>query len=49
MPDLMWALNVPLDRWLVALASGWRLPWIVEPMRGHHGYWALLMTREDEP
>lgn len=44
-----WALNVPLHCWLIRLAEGWQLPWIVEPMKAHHGAWAVLMTREDEP
>jgi hypothetical protein len=34
---LMWARYVPLHAWLLPLASGWRLPWIVEPMGGCHG------------
>ena len=35
------ARYVPLDGWLVLLADGWELPWIVEPMGGHHGsYWS---------
>lgn len=46
MPDVLWAMNVPLDCWLLRLAEGWRFDWIVEPMRGHHGAWAALMTRE---
>lgn len=59
MSRFTWAMNVPIHRWLIRLAEGWRLPWIVEPIGGYvdgcdrpavnHGAWALIMTREDQP
>jgi hypothetical protein len=40
---------VPLNGWLVKLAEGWRFPgMIVEPMQGHHGFWSVLMERDDD-
>ncbi len=36
---------VRLDRFILALADGWSLPFVVEPMRGHHGAYSVLMTR----
>jgi hypothetical protein len=44
-----WALRCDLDGWLVRLAEGSRLPWIVEPASGHHGHYSIYLTREDEP
>ena len=46
---MMWAVYVPLDRWLLRLADGWQLPWIVQPMGGAHGAYSILMTRDDPP
>jgi hypothetical protein len=46
---MMWALYVPLDQWLLYLATGWQLPWIVQPMGGPHGAWSVLMKRDDAP
>ena len=32
--------------WLLLLAQGWRFTsWIVAPMAGHHGHFAVLMIR----
>jgi len=33
----------PLNGWLMLLAAGWRLPFVVEPMWKHHGAHAVLM------
>lgn len=38
---------VALDRWLLALSEGWELPWIVQPMQGYHGMFAVLMERAE--
>lgn len=44
----MLLLYCPLDSWLRRLAEGWRFAsWIVEPMGGHHGTYAVLMERDD--
>jgi hypothetical protein len=48
-PRVMWTRTVPLDGWLAWLASGWQLPFVVEPIGGHHGYYSILLVREDEP
>ncbi len=40
------AMYAPLGRWLVLLVEGWELPWIAEPMAGHHGLYSVLMTRQ---
>ena len=40
-------LYAPRDHWLALLCEGWRLPWIVEPMQGHHGAYSILLERED--
>lgn len=45
-----WALFCPCHVWLVKLADGWQLPeLVVQPMAGHHGFYSVLLTREDEP
>ena len=44
-----WTCIAPLDGFLVRLAAGWCLPLIVEPMRGPHGFYSILLTRADEP
>lgn len=49
MPDVLYVLNTPLDGWLVRLAEGWRLPWIVSAAPGPHGAYAIYLEREDEP
>jgi len=41
------ALYAPVDRFLPLLAAGWELPFIVEPMVGHHGYYSILLTQGD--
>jgi hypothetical protein len=33
---VIWARYVPLDGWLLYLAAGWQLQWIVQPMGGAH-------------
>lgn len=38
-------LYAPIDGWLVLLADGWRLPFVVEPMRLHHGRHSILLER----
>lgn len=35
----------PLDSFVRALCDGWNLPFVVEPMYGHHGHYAVLMWR----
>lgn len=42
----MQVFYAPRDGWLPLLADGWRLPWIVESMIGHHGHFSILLTRE---
>ena len=34
-----------LDGYLALLAQGRRLPFVVEPMIGHHGVYSILLTR----
>jgi hypothetical protein len=46
---MTWARYAPLNGWLLLLAQGWHLPWIVEPMAGHHGAWSVLLVRDDAP
>lgn len=46
---MTWTIYAPLDRFLVLLADGWHLPFIVEPMRGNHGRYSILLEREDDP
>jgi len=41
----MEAIFAPVDQFLALLADGWELPWVVEPMAGHHGAWSILLTR----
>lgn len=39
---------VPLDSFLFALAEGWRfVSYVVEPMQGYHGTFAVLMERDE--
>jgi hypothetical protein len=44
-----WALLCPRDAWLVRLAEGWRLPWIVEPAGGAHGAYSVVLTTDALP
>ncbi len=37
-------IYAPVDGWLVWLLE-WRLPFVVEPMPGHHGYWSIMLWR----
>ena len=46
---ITYALLAPRHQWLAHLAAGWQLPWIVEPMAGHHGEYSVLLTRSDAP
>jgi hypothetical protein len=39
----------PIDEWLLALTHGWRLQWIVRPMHGYHGTFAVLLERDVRP
>ena len=39
-----YAIYAPLERWLVLLAQGWRLPFVAG-MTGHHGRYAVLLWR----
>jgi len=43
----MTVMRAPLDRWLILLTQGWRLPWIVEPMIGHHGVYSILVEVDE--
>ena len=42
-----WVLYAPRDRWLALVAQGWRLPFVVEPMHGHHGTYSVLLWRPE--
>lgn len=50
------ARYVPLDRFVLAMAEGWRFcrpPWhvggmVVGPMAGNHGSYACLMTMDGD-
>jgi hypothetical protein len=46
---MTWAMLAPLNGFLVLLVEGWRLPWIVEPLAGHHGAYSVLLERDDAP
>lgn len=37
-----------VNRFLILLAQGWRLQFIVEPMSDHHGEYAVLLWRSVE-
>ena len=39
----MLILYAPVDGWLVHLAQGWRLPWIVQTERSG---WSVLLERD---
>lgn len=43
----MLVLYAPRDRWLALVAQGWRLPFVVEPMHGHHGTYSVLLWRPE--
>ncbi|MAO56698.1 MAG: hypothetical protein CMM61_13515 [Rhodospirillaceae bacterium] len=36
----------PRGQFLALLLDGWRLPFVVEPMQGHHGHHSILMERD---
>jgi hypothetical protein len=38
-------LYAPIDQFLIALADGWQLPFVVAPMVGHHGAYSILLTK----
>lgn len=38
----------PLGKFVQALAEGWNLPFVVEPMQRPHGTYAVLMWRAGE-
>ena len=44
--DLLFASR---DHFLALLAAGWRLPFVVEPMAGHHGVHSIMLERGDLP
>ena len=46
---MTWALYVPIHSFVLRLADGWQLPWIVQPMGGAHGAYSILMTRNTPP
>lgn len=33
------------DRWLIKLAEGWRLPFIVQPEQWNAGRWCVILWR----
>ena len=37
----------PINEWLALLADGWRLPWIVDRMRGSHGAYSIMLERDE--
>ena len=37
--------HFPRDRWILALLDGWRLPFVVQPCRGHHGRYSVTLWR----
>ena len=39
------AIYAPVSGFLVYLADGWQLPFVVEPMEAHHGRYSILLTR----
>lgn len=39
------AIYAPLGGFVLLLAKGWRLPFVVEPMAGSHGGYSMLLTR----
>lgn len=42
---LVW--YAPKDRWLAALAEGWKLPWIVSEMEhAGHGQYSIMLTKD---
>ena len=42
-------IHVSLHRFLIYLCDGWRLPFIVQPMIGNHGNYAITLERCDNP
>lgn len=38
-------IYAPVNRFLILLAQGWRLQFIVQPMSDHHGQYAVLLWR----
>lgn len=41
-------LHAPLSRFVLLLADGWRLPFVVEPTRGNHGNYSVTLWRPDD-
>ena len=39
-------LFAPRHRFLALLADGWELPFVVQPMLGHHGAWSVLLEKQ---
>lgn len=39
----MTVIYAPVNGFLVYLTQGWTLPFIVEPMVGHHGRYSILL------
>ena len=39
------AYYAPIRGFLAMMARGWELPFVVQPMRGSHGKYSVLMTR----
>lgn len=49
-----WVQWFPRDRWLIAMSQGWRWPeWgglpIAQADESHHGYWSVLLVRDEVP
>lgn len=38
-------IHVPLDGFLLYLAQGWRLPFVVQPAAHHHGRYSITVWR----
>jgi len=45
MTGAMEFIYAPINGWLVMLADGWELPWIVAEMPYPHGLYSILLRR----
>ena len=43
--DEIEVIHAPVDRWLIKLVDGWRLPFIVDVSGAQHGFYSILLTR----
>lgn len=44
-PDDCDMIYAPVGGFIVYLAMGWRLGFIVEPIQAHHGFYSMWMWR----